>query len=143
MYKSPRRITSVHFQPDKRDWESHYCSTRYIWLERWTVSTYVTMLIWIQTSVTIFFSFFCLYLFLLVWSFSCSSSFYYIFATINFSPPPYLSIYLLSLFSLSLSLLLSVRKIADMYSAQGYYTIIPKQLDPNMEGGDDFDGENQ
>ena len=27
-----------------------------------------------------------------------------------------------------------------MYSAQGYYTIVPKQLEPNMEGGNDFDG---
>mmetsp|Transcript_12751 Transcript_12751/g.12408 ORF Transcript_12751/g.12408 Transcript_12751/m.12408 type:complete len:265 (+) Transcript_12751:63-857(+) len=34
----------------------------------------------------------------------------------------------------------NIRKIADMYAADGYYTIIPKMLSPVLEGGTDGDG---
>jgi hypothetical protein len=34
----------------------------------------------------------------------------------------------------------NIRKIADMYAADGYYTIIPKMLSPVLEGGTDADG---
>ena len=62
MYKSPRRITSVHFQPDKRHWESNYYSTRYLWLERWTVSINFTVLLLIQISVPTYLSHSSLYI---------------------------------------------------------------------------------
>ena len=35
----------------------------------------------------------------------------------------------------------SIRKIADMFSAKGYYTVIPKLLDPTMDGNEGGDGE--
>ena len=35
----------------------------------------------------------------------------------------------------------SIRKIADMLSADGYYTIIPKILNPCMDGSEGGDGE--
>ena len=35
----------------------------------------------------------------------------------------------------------SIRKIADMLSAKGYYTVVPKLLDPTMDGREGGDGE--
>ena len=43
-------------------------------------------------------------------------------------------------FSLSLC---SIRKIADMYSAEGYYTIVPRMLHPNMQGSGETDGKGE
>ena len=92
-------------------------------------------------SPNLSFSFFTLHLFLPVRTSSCFSNFFSFCATIYIIPSLYLSIYFFP-YDFS-SIPTSVRKIADMYSAQGYYTIIPKQLNPNMEGGDDFDGKHQ
>jgi hypothetical protein len=36
----------------------------------------------------------------------------------------------------------SIRKIADLFSSKGYYTIVPKLLDPTMDGTEGGDGEN-
>lgn len=37
----------------------------------------------------------------------------------------------------------SIRKIADMLSADGYYTIVPKILNPCMDGSEEGDGERE
>ena len=37
----------------------------------------------------------------------------------------------------------SIRKIADLFNAKGYYTVIPKLLDPTMDGTEGGDGENE